>query len=340
MKAQWSGMTAPVTDPEAGDRWDTFLEDVCVCPQCGALSVLHRECLSCGTEMTPVWQGSFRAATGREGGLRVLSYLLLIGAFTALGLCGFGLWGAVVMILLAVIVVLAEIAVFRGRFRGKEGERNLHVMSMESAWLSGKKNRDMADGFRSLERTRDAYYADLLWLDEQLEQLQEGDSEGRDRLFAHALHLSRICDCGRLARIRLRLLCRADLSEGVYSDIDQITGMLLADEQGLLCLLEEPRGVRTLCDCIRLDPVGTMSKSAVTACVRLLTDGGLYRDRLTDEENRMLCKALAFCGPFALDADSAQVRRLLDSPAYDALCRMEPGFWSLQCGGKLDPDDR
>jgi len=342
MKAQWSGMTAPAMDPRTGDRWDNFLEDVSVCPQCGVLSILHRQCPKCGAELTPVWQGSFRAAAGKEGGLRVLSWLLLIGAFTALALCGFGVWGTILVIVLAVIAVLVEIAAFRSRFRGKNEERNLCVVSMESAWGGREKGGDAAACFRSLERTRDAYYEDLLWLDAEVEKLAADDSEGRDRLFVHALHMSRICDCGRLARLRFRLLCRADLGEGVYSDIDQIAGMLAAEDPSLCGILQEPRGIRTLCDCVRLDPLGTSGKNVIGACVRILSTAwdAPVRDMLSDGERSMLCKTLAYCGPFALDADSPYVKKLMDTPAYDALCRMEPNFWMLQNCGKLDPDDR
>ena len=201
MKAQWSGMTAPAMDPRTGDRWDNFLEDVSVCPQCGVLSILHRQCPKCGAELTPVWQGSVRAAAGKEGGLRVLSWLLLIGAFTALALCGFGVWGTILVIVLAVIAVLVEIAAFRSRFRGKNEERNLCVVSMESAWGGREKGGDAAACFRSLERTRDAYYEDLLWLDAEVEKLAADDSEGRDRLF---------CCAGRIwARASIRISTRS-----------------------------------------------------------------------------------------------------------------------------------
>lgn len=333
MKAQWSTVTAPATDMAEGDRWDNFLEEVRACPRCGRSSMLHQACPACGARMARVWPGSFQRACWREWTLRAISLLILCGAFAVLFSCGFGTLGKIVVIAAVVVTLLAELALLLLRFHGEDDERNLHVMSMEREWSHYPKLPQQAsDRFRSLERTCDAYHEDLLWLDREVGQLQDGDHARRDELFAQALRLSRVCDCGRLAMLRFQLLCRANLYEGAYTDIDQITGMLLTEHMIIDKILKETNGVRTLCDCIRLDPLGAMGKSSVKTCVLLVANSynARYKKCLSEEDRENLRGTLAYCGTFAIDVDARETWALVMGRSFDALCRMEPAFHTLR----------
>jgi len=330
MNRQWSTVSHPAVDFQAGDRWDQFLEETYVCPQCGRLSMLHSTCPDCFSGMMPLWKKAFSKIVRWEWKSRLLSVALLCTAMYVWLSCGFGWIGNAFAGLIFLVSVWQEVKLFSQRVRA--GENNLYyaVIKFQHEWPAFQRRMDESCSFQSLEQTRDAYYADLLWLHKESEALQEGDVLHRDELYAHALRLSRVCDCLQLAKIRFHLLCMADLCEGVYTDIEQIAKMFLFAPQKNLTgegfVVEEGNGVCTLCSCIRLDPMGAMKEYGVKLCVLLLARCWQNMIDLTEEETWDLCRTVAYCGPQKVNVVAHATKTLMESEYFERICAMEPEF--------------
>ena len=306
-----TGAPKPNHETGAGGFWPQWR----VCPHCGRGSFLLDSCPDCGT------------ALRRYAGTGKLAVNLLLPAAGWL-LCAVPMWqlyrqlkyfawwisvvGGLVMLAAAVLLLFLTVWLMAEVWSARALLRCCWLWQLK--WTDRVSEDDLMR-LPVVQRAKDAYYADLAWLEQAVAKVPGGDAAARDILFGRALWLSQICDCPRLAFLRFRLLCHAPLQEGDATDHAAIFRQTVGRSEAMAeRMVRLDNGWQTICDCLCMDPQGPCGEWGALLCARLLvrTENLDVLSGLSESSRQRILDTLLFCGADSLlaHADDPIVQQL------------------------------
>ena len=333
MAINFSKTGEPVS-PSRQHDWDRFLDDAGKCPRCGRSSFLFDRCPDCGSTMR---HGRVKSVAGYVllaflAGLVIV--LLQAGIFLLLGFLESkfrtSILALCVTMHISALALIAFLAIWN-----RTDMRYLSVSDILREETAPPGQRIPSLHWRFLSTVHDAYHLDLAWLEAASRDKAAEDRSFRDKLLGQAVWLSAICDCPRLALVRFRLLTRAQIAEGMDTDLNAIARQLSKLELPVLrALIFRPEAIRTLCDCLWFDPIGLREAYLPTYLSLLLSflqDSG---DRIDRQLAQRILQTLAYFGPEAYQGPLLE--QLAEADILEALSVYNPDFCTVSqsCEGQ------
>lgn len=310
-------------------NWDGFIFDAKYCPKCGRSSLLFDRCPGCGSNLVSGRSTSVKRYTGFF--LRGLLLIVLMQA-AVLFLMDFlpdtlKLTAAVLCIVLHAVFLVILI---RNLIRNRTGMELISLTDVLRERKLPSRSTQHVLHWNYLNTVHDAYHLDLATLEASTDALKAGDILTRDLLLGQAVWLSTVCDCPRLALVRLKLLGKATIPDGMDTDLNGIMNQLSSLPSDILeKTILQPQSIMTLAACLRFDPIGPGQENlqlCLSLLMRFLADP-YSTDSVSPRDRSRIIQTLAYYGPEAYQ--DSLLAELIGLGIGEALIRFNEDFRAI-----------